>query len=416
MARWARKSLWRKLPESAKPPGPEQHLKTSSQLFVFLAAVCCMSAATGIHESIFNNYLSDTFSLSANARGWLELPRETPGFLVVVMAGALATLPVMYLGALGALVMAVGVLGIALLGHSYWPMVAMMCIASAGAHLTHPVRASIVIALSEDHNRGKRMGQTGAVDRIGTILGAGLVWLTFDKAVPQYRFGFLCVVVLAGVAAVAYARIQMPSLHGARAPMVVRKRYWLYYALELFFGARKQVFLTFGPWVLIRVYGAHATSIAALLTLAAVIGIVFKPLAGVAIDRFGERVVLVADGVMLAAVCVGYGYALDITGDTRSALTLASACFIADNLLFALGTGRAIYLSRLTNSPQEITSTLAMGVSINHVVSMTIPAVGGAIWAGFGHERVFLGAAVLALATAALSSLVPGKGARHLAG
>ena len=153
---------------------------------------------------------------------------------------------------------------------------------------------------------------------------------------------------------------------------------------------------------------APATSIAGLLMTAAAIGVVFKPLAGAAIDRFGERAVLVADGLVLTVVCLGYGYALPLMGgDMERARGLACACFVADNLLFALGSGRAVYISRIADSPQELSSTLAMGVSTNHIVSMTIPIVAGTVWTLFGYERVFLSAAVLALVIAAFASRVP---------
>ena len=371
-----------------------------------------MAAAMGIHDSIFNNFLSDTFSLSAEARGWLELPRETPGFLVVVTAGILSALALARVGAVGALLYVAGMVGMALLGRNYWTMMVAMCIGSAGMHLLQPVASSIVITLSDEDKRGRQMGVMGAINTVGLILGTGFVWLVFDKVAPQYRLGFICAAALGGVTALLYGLIHLPRLQKRRQRMVFRKKYRLYYVLELLFGARKQIFITFGPWVLIRVYGTPASSIAGLLMLAAIIGIVFKPLVGVMIDYFGERAVLVADGLVLAVVCVGYGYALPITGDPQRAQMLAGACLIADNLLFALGSGRAIYVSRLTDSPQELTSTLAMGVSINHVISMTIPIAAGAVWSGFGYERVFLCAAVLALTISCVASLVPAKGAR----
>ncbi|NCB40050.1 MAG: hypothetical protein EOM80_14895, partial [Erysipelotrichia bacterium] len=95
---------------------------------------------------------------------------------------------------------------------------------------------------------------------------------------------------LAGVGSLIYASMHIPHLHQRRAGMVLRKRFSLYYLLEFLFGARKQIFLTFGPWVLIKVYDLPATSIAGLLMIASVIGIVFKPLAGMAIDYFGEPI------------------------------------------------------------------------------------------------------------------------------
>ena len=88
---------------------------------------------------------------------------------------------------------------------------------------------------------------------------------------------------------------------------------------------------------------------------------------------------------------------------------------ICRGFLHALGNARALYLSRLAPSPQELNSSLAMGVSINHVASMLIPTVAGAIWVGLGYERLFLGAAAFALVLAGVASLVPRSGRRFTA-
>jgi len=381
------------------------------QLFLFFVAVGCMAAAMGVHDSIFNNYLSDTFSLSAQARGWLELPRETPGFLVFLTLGLLATLPLTRVGVVGTLVFGAGMMGLGLFGSHYVLMMAFMCIGSAGMHILQPVGNTVAIALSTEKNRGWRLGQMGSVSTFGMVAGTGFVWWIFDKTAPQYRTLFFCGAGLACIAALTFASMNIPDLRKPRARLVFRMKYRLYYLLELFFGARKQIFITFGPWVLIQVYDAPASVIAGLLMTSALIGIVVKPIVGLLIDWFGERAVLVADGLILAVVCIGYGYALRIMPDPVHARMLAYGCFIADNLLFSLGSARAVYLSRHTDNAQELTSTLAMGVSINHIVSMTIPIAAGAVWSGYGYERVFLGAALLAVFIAVLSSRVPGKGA-----
>ena len=387
-------------------------MSRKTQLLFFFGSVSFMAMAMGIHDSIFNNFLSDTFALSADARGWLELPRELPGFLVFLTAGLLAALPMTRVGAVGTLVFAAGMVGMGLVGTHFPLMVIVMMVGSTGMHLLQPVTSTIAVGLSDDANRGRRMGQMGAMDTLGAVLGTGFVWLAFDRAAPPYRLGFLCAAGLGCIACGVYAFLHIPHLHKPRARLVVRKKFTLYYLLELVFGARKQIFITFGPWVLIKVYGAPATSMARLLLIAALIGIVFKPVAGLVVDRIGERAVMMADGLALTLVCIGYGYALQLTGSPEHARVLASVCFIADNLLFALGSARIVYVSRCAASSEELTSTLAMGVSINHVVSMTIPAVAGAVWIGFGYERVFLAAAVLALSNALLSSFVPSKRAR----
>lgn len=383
------------------------------QLYLLFGAAVLMASAAGVNDSIFNNFLSDTFGMTANARGWLELPRELPGFMVIVTAGLLAALPLTRVGGVAAVVYLAGFVGLAAFGRQFGLMVGAMMLASTGQHLMQPVTVSVALALSSESARGRRIGQVGAFETTGVILGTGLVWLVFDKTAPQYRLGFVLAAGFALGAAVVYNLMHIPHLHEKRPRLLVRKRYSLYYVLELLFGARKQIFLTFGPWVLIKVYGLEAASIAGLLMTGACIGLLTKPLAGLAIDRFGERAVLVADGLMLTFICVGYGYALPLSGgDGDLARTVASVCYVGDNLLFALGASRAVYLSRIALTRQELTSTLGLGVSINHIVSMTIPAAAGALWAGLGYERVFLAAAILAVFIAGVSSLVPGKKAR----
>ncbi|NQU41699.1 MFS transporter [bacterium] len=381
------------------------------QVGIFFGAVIFMAAAFNVHEAMFNNFLDDTFAMSAGMRGFLELPREFPGFMVVIMAGMLAALPVTRLAAVGALVFALGMAGLAFFGGSFSPMVMLMMLASAGQHILQPVGSSIALSLSGSRNKGMRMAQMGVIGTVGMFIGAGVVKVLFDWMGLGYRTAFLVGSGLGLIGMIYYLALHVPSLHAPRARLVFRRKYWLYYLLEVFFGARKQIFITFGPWVLIRVYGEEPARFGQLLMIAAAVGLVFKFLVGVGIDKLGERFVLMADGVFLALVCLGYGYAFKFTGDFEMARHIAYVCFIADNLLFSIGSARAVYVSRLADSPGEVTSTLAMGISINHIVSMTIPMVAGLAWTIFGFEKVFLGAAILALLSIGLSSLVPRRSA-----
>jgi len=384
------------------------HKSMKFQFILFLIATAAMTTAGGINDSIFNNFLSDTFHLSAGARGWLEMPRELPGLLVVVMTGILAALPITRVGSVGGILFCIGMFGLAFFGSSFWPMTAMMMISSAGLHLIQPVTMSIAMSMGNEHTRGTRIGQTGAAETLGVVLGTSFVWLFFDKVHPQYRLGFFLAALGGLITAIVYYQINLKQLHQPRARMVFKRKFFLYYILEFLFGARKQIFLTFGPWVLIKAYGRPANSIAGLLLIAAIIGIFFKPFVGKVIDRLGERKVLVFDGFALFFVCLGYAYAKNLF-DHNTAYIIAGACFIGDNMLFALGSGRAVYVSRIADSPQELNSTLAMGVSINHIVSMTIPAVAGVVWLTFGFERVFLAASILALIISATATMVPKK-------
>lgn len=381
-----------------------------NQLWLYYAALAFASMAAGIHDSTFNNFLADVFRITADERGLLEFPRELPGFLVVMMAGVLCMIPLTRVGVIASVVSAAGLIGLAFSSGSYILMVMAMVSMSAGMHLRQPVGMSIVISLSDEHNRGMRMGQAGAVRTLFIAIGTGLVWLLMDHTDPQYRITFLCAAGIVMISGMFYAFMHVPHLHAPRRRLVVKRKYSLYYLLEFLAGARKQIFLTFGPWVLIQIYGLPAPSIAGLLMVSSLIGIVFKPLAGMAMDYFGERLVMVTEGLLLALVCLGYGYAQWLFTEPVWALRLACLCFILDEMLFATGNTRALYLSRLTETLQDLNSSLAMGISINHIASMLIPAVAGAIWVFLGYERLFLFAAGFALLLAAVSSLAPRSG------
>ena len=376
---------------------------------LFFSAVICITSANSINDSIFNNFLVDVYDMSAGMRGFLEFPRELPGLLVVLMTGVLCMLSITHLGVVGAAILTCGLACLGLFGQSFVPMLFAMVIGSAGLHLLQPVDVSIAIGLSKEGGRGRRMGQHQAIATFGAILGSGGVWLLFDRANPQYRTAFLCASIMACIGACIYACMNIPHLRQPRARLVVMRKYRLYYMLELLFGARKQVFITFGPWVLIQEYGQTAKGIAGLLMIAAFLGLAVKPLVGIIIDHIGERAVMIFDGLSTSVVCLGYGYAGWLMGSNEQALYLASACYVLDNLLFCLGTGRAVYVSRIASSPQEITSTVSMGISINHVASMIIPCIAGALWSVLGYERLFLSAGFLALVTAAVAWQVPGR-------
>lgn len=246
-----------------------------------------------------------------------------------------------------------------------------------------------------------------AMGTAGMMLGSGFVWLGLGRDAQQYRVAFMAIGVAAAAGGLFYGRMRIPSMNKPKPRLLMRRKFWLYYLLEFIYGARKQIFITFGPWVLVRIYGLPATEIAKLLFIASSLGLIWKPLAGMLIDRFGERRVLVADGLVLCLVCVGYGYAMVLADSAKVALLIASACYILDELLFSLSTARTVYASRLADSSQELTSTLAMGISINHISSMIIPIFAGALWMAVGYERVFLAAAMLALGIAGMSRLLP---------
>ena len=366
------------------------------ELTVFLVVTAAMGMTFGIFETTFNNYLNDTFAITAAARGNLEFPRELPGFLVTLMGGVLFFLSVTRLGVLSAVGIAVGIVGLAFTGDDYARMIAFMVIWSAGNHLLMPITGTIALSLAAPHQRAARMGQIGAVGMAATIVGATIVWAGLQYIEIGYRGTFLIAAGGAVIAAIFIGFINpLPKREGRRPKLVLKRRYGLYYLLNVFSGARKQIFMTFGVWVLIKVFEQPAYTIAKLWIVASAIGIFFQPQLGKLIDRVGERIILMANAIIIVIICLGYGFAHLLP--MAHPVWVVYICYVVDNVIFATGMARATYLDKIAEHEEDIHASLSVGVTIDHAVSMSIPALGGMAWVLYGYPWVFVGAAGIAV-------------------
>lgn len=376
--------------------------KAPPGLLLFFAAIALMSVSQSIFDSVYNNYLSDTFNIPATVRGQLEFPRELPGLLTAVMTGLFFFIRETGLGAVAAGAVALGMAGIAVFSRRWWPMVASTFLWSVGGHLIMPVRDSVAISLAHEKRRGRRLGQLGVVSTLATIGGFAVVYVGTRLLRGDYPHIFTVGALASAVAVLLWLGMPRVGSQEDRPRLVVKHRYGLFYLLCLLFGARKQVFITFGPWVLVRIFKQPAYVLAQLNAIGAVIGVFFQPWLGHLIDRFGERFVLVAESLLMVVVSVGYGFAEYFLGRRLgwpvAALIFVCACFVTDQVLFAVGMARTTYMSKIAERPEDVTPSLSLGVSINHVVSMSLPTLGGFVWERFGYEWVFVGAAAVALA------------------
>ena len=276
-------------------------------------------------------------------------------------------------------------------------MLIWLFIFSIGQHLFIPLNQSIGMDLSVKGQEGRRLGQFSAVANLAMILGSFAIFLGFKffhfTFQLSYSIAFLGFLMVAGF----FYMMQKDQPYAARTKFQLRKEYRLFYWLNILYGTRKQIFLTFAPWVLVTVFRQKTQMLATLLTLGGVIGVFFKPLLGRAIDKLGERFILTSEAVFLVFVCLGYGYSRELFSES-AALIITSACFIADQLLLSVGMARATYLQKIAVRPEDVTQTLTMGVTIDHIFSISVALLGGFIWVACGYQFVFLlGAAIAVL-------------------
>ena len=168
----------------------------------------------------------------------------------------------------------------------------------------------------------------------------------------------------------------------------------MYYILATINGARKQITLTFVPWLIIDVFKQPVTTITMLFFIVCVINIFFKPWFGSMIDKKGERYAIQFEAIVMFVACIGFAFAKSMFS-FAIALAIVGFCYIIDKLMESAAIARATYVKRLSNNPSEVARTLSMGISMDHIVSMFIPILAGYVWyinGANGYRYVFIGA------------------------
>ncbi len=344
-----------------------------------------------------NNYLAEVHHLGAEARGWLEFPRELPGFFIMLVVGALLTvMRETRMAAVAMVLTAVGAFGLGFLAPSTVPLVVFILIWSLGDHIIFAVEGPIGLRLARGGQEGKRLGQFGGARNLGTILGVGAVFGLAHIVGDRFDLFYALAAFSALAAGMLYLQLTVGRAEPRSRRLVFKKKYGVFYAISALFGVRKQIFLAFGVWVLVEIHGVPVATIALLYFIAATIGVVLRPLLGDVIDWLGERVVLSVDELLLLGVCLTYAFASDLLAAPWDLYALYGA-YIFDSVLFALRIARTTYLKKIVDDPSEITPTISMGITIDHSVAMTLPILSGWIWATYGFRWVFLLAGAIAV-------------------
>ncbi|MBN2676650.1 MAG: MFS transporter [Anaerolineaceae bacterium] len=375
----------------------ERLRKAPRELILFSAISLIYGIGTSMSDSVFNNFIDSRFDLSGFQRSFLEFPRELPGVLVVFAAALLSFLCSRRLSVISMLLGAVGACLIGFASANYTLMVAWLFIYSLGQHLFMPLASTIGMELAREGQTGKRLGQFNAIRNLATILGSFIILLGFHYLGFTFQHAYILIVLAFLVSAVAMLSMKPDTDKTPRTFLKLKKEYSLYYALVIISGARKQIFITFAPWVLVKVFAQPTQTMATLFTIGGVIGILFQPLLGKAIDRFGERTILAGEAVILVFVCFGYGFAEILLPGGNAAFLLVCICFLVDQMLFSVSMARNTYIKKIALKPADIQTTLTAGVSIDHVFSISAALLGGLIWSEFGYQYVFLMGAVIAV-------------------
>lgn len=382
--------------------------RSDSRYKIFLLSILITGLSYGLYKGMLDNFLAEVVKMGEMDRGITEFFRELPGILLVFILAMFYMLSAETMYKAGAIIMLAGMGMHAMLPATKVLTTLAICIYSLGEHIQLGMKSTLILGYAKPEHGGAALGVQSSVSQIGTLIGYLVIVAVFSlvSAGQPYRFFFVLAAVLAGLSAVCSLRLTGKSTADAhKRRFYFHKKYRKYYMLEMFYGARKQVFLTFGPYVLILFYGANTAMISLLFALSAIACFIASPAVGRIIDRLGYKVVMVADTLILVVVCFFYGFSHHIF-PKNVAFVVCCINYVLDAVISLASMASNVYVQDLADNAEEVKATISTGVSINHVITIFIALFGGWIWEKLGIETLSIASAVLGLCNSAYAASI----------
>ena len=385
--------------------------KGNTKFRLFLLSILITGLSYGLYKGMLDNFLAEIVGMGEMDRGVTEFFRELPGVALIFVLAAFYTLSAETLYKLGGLVMLVGMGMHAMLPPTKVLATLAICMYSLGEHIQLGMKSTISLEYAKPGSGGAALGIQNSANQIGTLVGYLVIVAAFSLLAenqPYTMFFWLA----AGLAAVSLGF--STGLTGnsktdeTKRRFYFHKKYTKYYFLEVFYGARKQVFFTFGPYVLVLFYGASAAMISLLFALSAVACFFAAPVVGKIIDRLGYKIVMISDTLILVIVCFFYGFAHYLF-PKDVAFIVCCVNYILDSVISLASMASNVYVQDLADNADEVKATISTGVSVNHIITIFIALCGGWIWQTLGIETLFTVSALLGLCNSAYAASIKTK-------
>ena len=387
--------------------------KPDSGAGAFFFSILLWGIGIGSFAAALNNYLSDIYHMNSMERGWLEFFRELPGLALVLLLALLHKVSDWKVIRIGTMISMAGA-ALLLIPANQIAVTAFIMIWSMGEHLVMPIRSAVAMQVAKPGCAGQSLGFLTSVMNFGHVAGSLLVAGIFFFGTRYFErseaflfnvlWGVIIVLMLAST--ISTFTKDAPNAPSKRPRLYFNRKFNKFYALELFYGARKQIFITFAPFVLIKEYGFSTASMATLLGLCALINVFAAPAIGKLTDKWGYRNTMIWDTVVLTFVCLLYGFAGNLF-PVRIAFWVVAVNYVLDAILSTTSLATNIYVRSLAENQDELTSTLSTGISINHLIAILSAPVGGWIWVRFGIGYLFTFAAVMAIFNTLFAMTIP---------
>ncbi|MCY4657465.1 MAG: MFS transporter [Gammaproteobacteria bacterium] len=362
--------------------------------------VCSIAVPIGmsVWSSLINNYAVEQIGFTGLENGIMQSLREVPGFLAftavfILLVCREQTFVIVFLAVFG--------LGITLTGFfpTVYGLYFTVVLMSIGFHYLETGRQSLALQWLPKGDAPRLLGKLISIGAMASFITYGLLWVILELTSIDYYLVYLigggAVLVCALVLKAHFPKIESEVVQ--RKQIILRSRYWLYYALTFFSGARRQIYVAFAGFLLVEKFGYSVENMALLLLINHVVNYLFAERMGAWIGRVSERTALTVEYIGLIGVFVSYAF-------VESAL-LAGGLYVIDHFFFVLAIAIKTYFQKIAD-PADIASTVSVSFTINHMAAVVIPALLGIAWLT-SHSIVFLIGAAFAFCSLVLARFVP---------
>ncbi|MCY4302842.1 MAG: MFS transporter [Aestuariivita sp.] len=369
-------------------------------LLVLMAIAMPIAFATW--SALLNNFVIEMARFDGSDIGWLHTVREIPGFLAIGVISIIIFVREQILG-----LISLAMLGLATAVTAWFPsmggILTITMLSSIGFHYYETVNQSLQLQWLEKDKAPQTLGWLLAIGSGATLIAYGAIVLLWDPLNLSYNSVYMTAggltAVLALVGFVGFRQFESPVPQVKK--MIVRRRYWLYYALQFMSGARRQIFIVFAGFMMVEKFSFDVHEVTALYLVNLVANMLLAPLMGRAVGHFGERNALGFEYVGLIVVFLAYG-GIYFFG---WGVLIAAILYILDHLFFALALALKTYFQKIAD-PADIAPTAAVSFTINHIAAVFLPAGLGYLWL-VSPAGVFVMAAGMATVSLVLALMIP---------
>ena len=359
-----------------------------------------MPVAFNTWNALINNFVVERAAFTGVEIGILQSLREVPGFLAfttvfVLMLLREQTFAVLSLALLGTGVAATGFFP------SVYGLYFTTVVMSIGFHYFEAVKQSLSLQWLSREEAPQVLGRLISVAAVTSLVVYAVLWLLLEVLVLDYVW----ILLIAGAACSGLALVMwlgFPHFETAseqHSHIVLRKRYWLYYALTFFSGARRQIFMVFAAFLMVEKFGFSASQVTTLFLVNYVFNWLFAEKIGVVIRRIGERQALTVEYAGLIIVFTAYAFVENAY--------IAAGLYIVDHMFFALYIAMTTYFHKIAD-PADLASSAGVSFTINHIAAVVVPAALGLVWI-VSNSAVFLTGTAFAICSLMLARNVPDR-------